>query len=568
MSANSRGISRLAPGVSLLRSYPKAFLRPDVLTALSLWAVVVPQSLAYGELAGLKAVAGLYTALGAMLLYAIFGSSRQLTVGPESSVAIVVGTILGVRAAGDPAQAASIAAALAFLVAGFLLVGALLRLGKIVRLLSSPILMGYLAGAAVIIICSQVPKLFDISVEGNVWWTKLAGTLRALPDTNLASLGIAVLTIGVLVAASLRAPKLPAPLIGIALATVAVAAFGLSSGGHTVSVVGSVKAGVPIPSLPGIGVRKLYDLLIPAASIALLAYASSIATVAALAARSKEDYDPNQEFVGLAAASVGSGFLGGFPSNASDSRSFIIVESGGRSQMVNLIGGGLVLLTLLLLTPLFKTLPTAALGAVVILAASRLIDLKGLKRLYRIRKSDFALALITFAGVLAFDVLPGIIFGVFVSLVEVLRRATFPNTALLGPVGDEQTYRDIGNFDEAEAEPGLVVYRFDAPLFFANADVFRDDVRRAVERAHTPVRMVIINAEGMTDLDVTGAEMLGGLVDWLRERDVRVSFARVRTALRDTMQAQGVEERIGSANVFLRVLEAVDEFHAGNEGAS
>jgi len=513
-------------------------------------------------------VAGLYTALGAMLLYAIFGSSRQLTVGPESSVAIVVGTILGVRAAGDPAQAASIAAALAFLVAGFLLVGALLRLGKIVRLLSSPILMGYLAGAAVIIICSQVPKLFDISVEGNVWWTKLAGTLRALPDTNLASLGIAVLTIGVLVAASLRAPKLPAPLIGIALATVAVAAFGLSSGGHTVSVVGSVKAGVPIPSLPGIGVRKLYDLLIPAASIALLAYASSIATVAALAARSKEDYDPNQEFVGLAAASVGSGFLGGFPSNASDSRSFIIVESGGRSQMVNLIGGGLVLLTLLLLTPLFKTLPTAALGAVVILAASRLIDLKGLKRLYRIRKSDFALALITFAGVLAFDVLPGIIFGVFVSLVEVLRRATFPNTALLGPVGDEQTYRDIGNFDEAEAEPGLVVYRFDAPLFFANADVFRDDVRRAVERAHTPVRMVIINAEGMTDLDVTGAEMLGGLVDWLRERDVRVSFARVRTALRDTMQAQGVEERIGSANVFLRVLEAVDEFHAGNEGAS
>jgi SulP family sulfate permease len=326
-------------------------------------------------------------------------------------------------------------------------------------------------------------------------------------------------------------------------------------------VVGEIKAGVPVPAVPGLSAKTWLDLAVPAASIALLVYASTVAIAVALATRRKEEVDPNQEFVGLAAASIGSGLLGGFPANASDSRSFVIADSGGRSQMVNVIGAGLVLITLIALTPMFESLPMAALGAVVIVSAIQLIDIKAFRRLYRIRRTDFVLALLTFLGVLALDVLPGIIFGVFVSLMAVLRRSMFPSTAILGSVGETHSYRDIGNYDEAESEPGLVVYRFDAPLFFANADLFKDQVRGAVENAKHPVRMVIIDAEGITDLDVTGAEMLGSLLDWLVDHDVRIAFARVRTSLRDTMRAQGFEERIGTDHFYFRVLDAVDAFH-------
>jgi SulP family sulfate permease len=556
-----RDLARIAPGVELITSYPKDLFRPDVLAALSLWAIVVPQGLAYGQLAGLGAVTGLYTALGGMLLYAIFGGSKQLTVGPESSVAIVVGTFVANAAAGDPERAIAIAGVLALLTAGFLLVGAVLRLGKIVRLLSSPILTGYLAGAAIIIIASQTPKLFDVTVTGTEWWQKLLETARQLDEANPYSVVIGAAVLVGTLALRRWAPKLPSYLVTLALATVAVAALGLDEGPDAVSVVGTVKAGVPIPSLPALPLGTWIELLLPAASIALLVYASSVATALALATRRKEEIDPNQEFIGLASACIGAGLLGGFPANASDSRSFVVADSGGRSQMVNFLGAGMVLVTLAALTPLFRSLPSAALGAVVIVSAAQLINVKAFRRLYGIRRSDFVLALLTFAGVLAFDVLPGIVFGVFVSLLEVLRRAAFPSTAILGAMSGRQTYRDIGNYDEAQAEPGLVVYRFDAPLFFANADVFKEDIRGAVEHAPEPVRMVIVNAEGITDLDVTGAEMLSSLLDWLNDRDVSVSFARVRTALRDTMRAQGFEDRLGPEQFHLRVLDAVEAFH-------
>jgi sulfate permease, SulP family len=307
-------------------------------------------------------------------------------------------------------------------------------------------------------------------------------------------------------------------------------------------------------------VRDALDLRGPAASVALLVFSGSVLTGRSLAARDREDLDANREFVGLGAANLAAGLLQGFPANASDSRSFVAANAGGRSQMTGLIGAGLVLVTLLALIPLFRNLPNAALGAVIVLTAIRLVDLRELRRLWRVRRSDFVLALITFAGVLVFGVLGGIGVGVLASLLEVMRRAVLPHTAVLGMVAGTATYRDVEQYADAETLPGLVVYRFDAPVFFANADVFRDQIRELVRDAKVPVREVIVNAEGINDLDTTGIQMLERLLDDLEDQDVHLSWARVRTPLRNLMRSTGLEQRIGAGNFHLRVEDAVAAF--------
>jgi SulP family sulfate permease len=543
----------------MFRGYSVSSLRLDSIAALSLWAVVIPQALAYGELAGVPAVAGLYTALAGMLLYGLFGSSRYLNVGPESSVAIVVAASVASLSNGDPDRAIALTAMLAILTAAFLVVGAVVRLGFITRLLSTPILAAYLTGSAIIIIASQVPKIFGISVEGEEWWAKVAGVVAHLDETNLWALGLGVGTIVLVVLLQRVAKGLPAFLIAMAIATVIVALVDLATT-QDVAVVGHISRGIPFPSFPQVSFRDTIDLLWPAASVALLVFASSVATASALASRDKEDLSPTKEFIGLAAAGVGAGLLQGFPANASDSRSFIVANSGRGSQSVNIVGAAAVAVTLVALTPLFENLPIAALGGVVLVSAIKLIDLAGLHRLWRVRRSDFALAIITFAGVLVVGVLGGIVVGVIVSLLETLRRAILPSTALLGQVGPSLTYRDITHYEDAATVPGLVVYRFDAPLFFANAELFRDQIRDIVRSADTPVRRLVVSAEGITDMDVTGAEALGRVIEDLHDRGVHLVLARVRTPLRRTLQILGLEEKIRPENFFLTVADATRDF--------
>jgi SulP family sulfate permease len=303
---------------------------------------------------------------------------------------------------------------------------------------------------------------------------------------------------------------------------------------------------------------------VPAASIALLVFASSVATASALASRDKEDLNPTTEFIGLAAAGVGAGLLQGFPANGSDSRSFIVANGARGSQSVNVIGAVAVAVTLAALTPLFQDLPIAALGGVVLVSAVKLIDVVGLDRLWRVRKSDFVLAVITFTGVLAVGVLGGIVVGVVVSLLETLRRAILPPTAVLGQVGPSATYRDITHYEEAETVPGLVVYRFDAPLFFANAELFRDQIRDIVRSADTRVRRLVVSAEGITDMDVTGAEALGRVIEDLHDLDAHLVLARVRTDVRRTLRILGLEDKIGPENFFLTVAGATRDFLPGD----
>jgi sulfate permease, SulP family len=547
-------VGDLLPLVRALPGYRRSWLRGDALAGLTLWALLVPQGLAYGQLAGLPAVTGLYVGLVSMLAYALLGTSRYLTVGPESSVAMIVAVELAPLAHGDPARYAELAALLALLVAGFLLIGFIARLGIIVRLLSAPVLTGYLAGSGIVIAISQLPKLTGIASDKS-YPSVLGGLVRNAGTIEPWALVVGGATVAVVLLLTRFARFIPAGLVALVLATVFVATVGLAD---TIKVVGRVPGGIPGPALPDVGSGSLRDLLLPAASIALLVFASSVLTGQALAARKREEIRSNREFLALGGANLAAGLFQGFPANGSDSRSFVVADSGGRTQVTGVVAAGLLAVTLVALTPLFRNLPTSALGAVVIVTALKLIDVPALRRLWRVRTSDFLLALVTLAAVLVLGVLNGIVVGVAASLLEVLRRAVMPHTAVLGRLdGPIPAYRDVETYEEAETTPGLVVFRFDAPLFFANVDVFRDEILRLIDDAPEPVRTVVVNAEAIYDIDMTGLDMLMGLLDELESRGVDLTFARVKAGTRKLMKTSGLEDRIGSAGFYLHVESAV-----------
>ena len=550
-------LRRVVPGVADLVQYRRSWVRPDLLAGVAVWAVLVPQGLAYGELAGLSPVAGLYTALGALLLYPLVGSSRYVNVGPESSIAIVTAAYIGGLTADSPERAAGLAALLSLVVAGFLMLGAALRLDVVARLLSTPVLAGYLAGSAVVIGASQLGKIFAIPTSGDQWWQKLAAVAVDLSATNPRALLIGTLTVLAVVVLLRWAPRVPGILLAIAVATAVVAVVGWQG---LVPVIGEVPSGIPVPAFPRIAPRDVRELLGAGASVALLVFASSMLTASALARRDRERVSGRREFVGLAAGCVGSGLLQGYPASASQTRSFLVADTPARSQLANLVAAGLVGVTLLILTPVFRFLPQAALGAVVLVAAARMVDVAALHRLWRVRRSDFVLAAVTAGGVLVVGVLPGIGVGVGVSLLEVLRRAVIPPTAVLGRVAGRTTWRSTDDHEGSRTMPGLLVYRFDAPLFFANATVLREEVVRLVDQSEPPAREVVLDAEGVVDMDITGAEALDELLDELDERGARLVLARVRTSLRTTLQQTGLEKRLGSDRFHLHIHDAVADF--------
>ncbi len=558
------GMARWAPGVALLGSYERRWLRSDGLSALSVWALLIPQGLAYAQLAGMPAVTGLYVGMIGMLAYGLFGTSRYLSVGPESSVAILIASSLVGMAAIGTDRYVALAATLALLVGVMLLIGFVLRLGVITRLLSSPVLTGYLAGSAIVMSVSQLTKVFGFEVDKEKYPYIIGGIVHDLGKTNVWAIAIAAGTIAVMVGVRLISKRLPAGFIALVVATLATSMTTLH---EKVSVVGTIQRGLPPFALPLFSPRVIVPLLIPAASIALLVFSGAVLTGQALAARDREDLNANREFIGLAAGNIAVSFFGGFPDTASDSRSFMAATGGGRSQMVSFVGAVLVGVTLLFLTPLFRDVPHAALGGVVLVTAANLLDLKAMRHLWAVRRTDFLLMLVTFVGVVLFGVLAGIVIGVIASLVEMVRRTIQPRTAVLGRVAGSPTWRDVRT-EGGETIPGLLVYRFDAPVFFGNADEFRDEIRDLVRDADAPVHDVLVNAEAITDLDTTGVEVLFRLLDDLNAAGVTLSFARVRSAVRDMMQRTGLEEKIGVDRIYLQVDQAVVAVQQGWEQRS
>ena len=551
-------MNRYVPGVALLTDYESSWWRPDTLASLSLWAVLIPQSMAYAQLAGVPAVYGLYTAFAAMIGYAFFGTSRVLNQGPESAVAIVTAATLLPLVGGDGDRYILMASVLAILVGIWAILGGFARLGFITRYISRPILTGYIVGSAWLIVISQLPALFGISVDEANYYTALGALVQNLGDTNLWTLGLGLSLIALIYILKRLMPKLPAYLIAAVVATIVVAVFNLEDVG--VTVVGDIQSGIPLPKIPFVPLSDVVGLILPAAGIALLAYADSVVTAESLARPAGYEIDADQEFFGLGMASVFSGFFQGFPVNGSQTRSVVLVDAGARTQMSGLISSGLVIVTLLLLTPLFEILPNVALAAIVIVAGIGLFDLAELKRLWRIQRADFILTMLTALAVVVIGMLPGIVIAVALSLLDVARRSSAPHTAILVQVPGTDTYRDMNHVEGGEAIPGLLIYRFDAPLFFANVSVMTDEMSNLVEIASPPFEWILIDAESIHDMDTTAVQGLEELVEDLHDAGITLAFARLRNAVRVIMTSAGLIDEIGEENIYLEIDDGVTAF--------
>ncbi|GAA4712369.1 SulP family inorganic anion transporter [Phytohabitans rumicis] len=543
----------LLPGLAQLRRYQRSWLRGDLLAGLTVAAYLVPQVMAYAGLAGLPPVTGLWAILAPLALYALLGSSRQLSVGPESTTALMTATAVAPLAAGDPGRYAALAATLAVVVGVLCLIAYAVRLGFLADLLSRPILVGYMAGVALIMISGQLGKLTGVPVEGDTFAAELASFVSNLDDMHTATLLFALAVLAFLFLAAWRFPSLPTPLLAVLLATAAVAMFDLERRG--ISVVGPIPEGLPTPTLPDLG--DMRDLLLPAVGVLVVGYTDTVLTARSFAERGGYEVDTNQELLALGAANVGAGVLRGFPISSSGSRTALGAAAGSRTQVYSLVALAAVLGVLLLLGPLLERFPTAALGALIVYAAVRLIDVPGFRKLAAFRRTELALAVAACTGVLVFDILYGILVAVGLSVAEMLHRVARPHDAVQGLVPDLAGMHDIDDYPQATTIPGLVVYRYDSPLFFANAEDFRRRALAAVDDQPDPVAWFVLNTEANVEVDSTGLDALDLVRAELTGRGIVFALARVKQDLLDDLTAFGLTASVGADRIFPTLPTAV-----------
>lgn len=536
------------PGLADLRGYTGPRLRTDLLAGLTVAAVAVPGGLAMGKLAGVSPVAGLYATMLPLVAYALFGSSRQLVVGPDGVLAILTATTIAPLAAGDPVRYAALAAALALITGVIHVLSSLLRLGFMADFLSIPILVGYFNGLALIIIASQLGPMFGVPISAHDFFPIVGEFAAHLDDASgLTALFSAVLLASVLVLKWL-APRFPGSLLAVVAAGVASSVWDLSR--HGVAVVGHVNAGLPSLGAPDVSWRDLGRLALPAAGMALVAFGDTIATGRTYATRNGYKVDANRELFALGAANVAAGLSQGIAISSSGSRTALNDASGGMSQIVGLVSAVTALIVATVATPLIAPLPTAALSVVVVAAALGMFDVRGVVRLRRVRTAELGLALVTLVGVLALGVLGGLLVAVALSIGVFVYRSIRPHDAVLGEVEDMDGYHDIESFPAAETVPGLVVYRFDAALFFPNSPFFLDRVRQAVAGAQPPARWVMLNAEAITYVDSTAVQSLRELRAELAKSDIILTIARAKGMVIGVFDATGLTSEVGAENFF------------------
>jgi sulfate permease, SulP family len=556
-AGTSSRTSRFLPGIHVLRHYRRAWLRGDVVAGCTVAAYLVPQVMAYAEVAGLAPVTGLWAVMGPLLVYAVLGSSRQLSVGPESTTALMTATALAALTAGGalPGEAA---AALAIAVGAVCLVGWLARLGFLANLLSHPILTGYMAGIAVLMIISQLDNFTGIPIPSGDTFTEIGYLLRHLDQVHLLTFGLAVLLLALLIALRRWIPAAPGPLVAVVGSTVVVALFDLQNAG--VAVVGEIPAGLPRPALPDFGAIDLAALVGAALGITVVGYTDNVLTARSFAIRARDRIDSQQEFLALGAANLSAGVLQGFPVSSSGSRTAVGDAAGSRTQLHSLVALAVVLLTLLALRPVLSGFPLAALAAIVVFAAMRLIDLAELRRIARFRRSEIVLAIATTVAVLAVGVLYGIAVAIALSVLDLLRRIARPHDAVLGYVPGLAGMHDIEDYEGGRELPGLLIYRYDSPLFFANADDFQRRALAALDDEEHPVRWFVLNIEAITEIDVTGADALENLRRELANRNIVFGLARLKTELGQTLAAAGFLNKIGEDRVYATLPTAVEAY--------
>ena len=546
-------------GVLRLLHYDRRDLRGDVVGGVTVTAYLIPQVMAYSSLAGLPATTGLVVIAVTLVVYALIGSSRLLSVGPESTTALMTAAALAPIALGDPTRYAALAALLALVVAAYALLAGILRLGFIGDLLSKPVLIGYMAGVAVIMIGSQLGKVTGVDTAGDSFLGVLGSfATNAVRDgVSWPTMAMGLTTAALLLVFTHRYPRLPVPLFVMLLAAGVTWAFDLSEKG--IQTVGAVSLSGVHVGLPAVDVSDLQLLALPAVGIFIVGYADNLLTARAFASRRGDRVHNNLEFLALGGANVGSSLVGGFPVSSSASRTVIAEGSGARSQLYSIIAAALTIGSVLVLAPVIGAFPTAALGGLVIYAALRLIDVAEFRRLAAFRRRELAIALAATAGVLLFDILYGVLAAIAISIVELLTRVARPHAAVLGQPQEIAGWHDVDDYPAARVIPGLVVFRYDSPLFFANADDFVTRCIAAVGAATAP-RWFLLNMEGNTEIDITGADALDEVRRQCEARGVVLALVRVKSELADLLRAHGVAERIGERRIYPTLPVAVDAY--------
>ena len=544
-----------------LSSFRRDWLIKDLVAGLVLTTLLVPQGMAYAELAGLPPITGLYTSILCLLGYAAFGPSRILVLGPDSSLGpMIAATILPLIAAqGDPERAVALASMLAIMVAAIMILAAVAKLGFIADLISKPTMIGYMNGLALTILVGQLPKLFGFKVDSKGLISEAVGFVEGLADGKAVAAAAAVGLAGIALILVLQRwlPKVPAVLAAVVLAIAATSVFDLAK--HGVSLVGVLPKGFPPLTIPGIRLADLGPLLAGALGIAVVSLADTISTASAFAARTGQEIQGNREMIGIGAANLAAGFFQGFPVSTSGSRTAVAERAGAKTQLTGVTGAGLIILMIVFLPGLFRNLPQPVLAAVVITASLSLADIPGTAKLWHQRKVEFTLSITAFLGVALLGVLPGIGIAVGLSILNVFRRAWWPYQTVLGRVEGREGYHDRHSYPAASQLPGLVIYRFDAPLIFANAKTFRDEVMRLAQ-ADPPPTWILIAAEPMTDVDTTASDILEELDETLNTRGISLVFAELKDPVRRKIERYGLIRTIDPRHFFPTVEAAVSAF--------
>jgi high affinity sulfate transporter 1 len=566
------------PILEWLPNYQRSWLRTDLLAGLAVWAMTVPQALAYAGIANVPAVYALYTVPLAMIAYAVFGTSRTLSVGPESAIAIISAVTVGALVVGKPDEFLLLSVMLTLIVAILYLLFGLLKFGWMASFLSQPVLSGFTQGIALTVIIGQasllfgtqdavssvvgsmknLPQLLGFDIDYSGFLIIAWGVIKTLGEANIATTLLGITSLALLFGIKRLRPMAPSALITVVFTVSAVTFLNLTDSG--VRVMGEVETGMVSLSLPTLDMDKVSRLLPGAFAIVLLGYSVSLSVASISARETGERIDPNQELISLGFANLGSAISSGIVVSGSLSRGVVIRRAGGQTQIVSLVNAGLVILTLIFLLPLFYKLPQAALAAIVIQAMSGLLDFKYLRRLFSIDRAEFAYAMAALLGVIMLGILKGVAIGVLLSLAVLIRRVSRPGSTELGQIPGTDSFRDVDAHPEAKLVPGLLIFRFDAPVIFANASYFSSEVRRLIDEATTPVNEVLLPAQQINHLDSTGSSQLADLNDELKSKGIRLCIAETKMALLEAMRRTNLEERLGADHFYETIMDGVTAF--------
>ncbi|WP_207265477.1 SulP family inorganic anion transporter [Pseudomonas sp. GW101-3H06] len=557
--ADQGGWRRWLPGLRTLRHYKMAWLQHDIVAGLVLTTMLVPVGIAYAVASGVPGIYGLYATIVPLLAYALFGPSRILVLGPDSSLAAVILAVILPLSGGDPQRAVALAGMMAIVSGTVCILAGVARLGFITELLSKPIRYGYMNGIALTVLISQLPKLFGFSIETDGplrnLWAIVSAVMAGKTHWVTFALGAATLVVILLLKDKKRVPGI---LIAVVLATVAVGILDLAAQG--VAVLGSLPQGLPAFDIPWITRADIAPVLIGGCAVALVSFADTSVLSRVYAARTRTYVDPNQEMVGLGIANLAGGLFQGFPISSSSSRTPVAEAAGARTQLTGVIGALAVALLLMVAPNLLQNLPTTALAAVVIASAIGLIEVSDLLRIYRMQRWEFWLSIACTVGVAVLGAIEGIGLAIVIAVIEFLWDGWRPYSAVLGRADGVQGYHDLKRYPDARLIPGLVLFRWDAPLFFANAELFHDRVLDAVADSPTPVRWLVVAAEPVTSVDVTSADMLAELDETLHAAGIKLCVAEMKDPVKDKLKRFGLFARFGEEAFFATLGAAVSRY--------